>query len=325
MLLRWMATWPLPLVHALGAALGWGVYAASPTYRQRLRDNAAQAGLDVSTRRQAVAHAGRMVGELPYLWLRPRTQPLGARLLFDDASRALVEETLRQGRGLVLMTPHLGAFEVTAQAYAEHFGQAHPLTAMYRPARKAWLRDVQIKARDRPGLLTAPASLAGIRQMMRALRRGDTVGLLPDQVPPDGMGVWAPYFGRDAYTMTLAARLIQQTGATALLLTGERLPGGQGFRVRADVLPEALPSMQAVLVPAAGATEDAANREQKHHVACATSINRAMEMLVRRHPAQYLWGYHRYKAPRGSAATPGPPQAEPSPPNATPSSTKANP
>jgi Kdo2-lipid IVA lauroyltransferase/acyltransferase len=306
-LLRWIATWPLPLVHGLGVALGWGVFAASKTYRQRLRDNATQAGLDVATRRQAVAHAGRMVGELPYLWLRPRAQPLGARLQFDEASRALVDECLRQGRGLVLMTPHLGAFEVTAQAYAEHFGQAHPLTAMYRPARQPWLRDVQVTARDRPGLLTAPASLAGIRQMMRALRRGDTVGLLPDQVPPDGMGVWAPYFGRDAYTMTLAARLIQQTGATALLLTGERLPRGQGFRVRADALPEALPSMQGMLSPGAAAGDDAEDREQQHHIRCAAAINRAMEMLVRRHPEQYLWGYHRYKAPRPSVTSPSAP------------------
>jgi KDO2-lipid IV(A) lauroyltransferase len=58
------------------------------------------------------------------------------------------------------------------------------------------------------------------------------VGLLPDQVPPDGMGVWAPFYGRPAYTMTLAARLVQQTGAALLLIWAERLPAGRGWVLR---------------------------------------------------------------------------------------------
>ena len=101
---------------------------------------------------------------------------------------------------------------------------------LYRPARKAWLRELVDTSRTRPGLAVAPATLAGVRQMMRALRRGEAVGLLPDQVPPDGMGVWAPFFGRPAYTMTLAARLVQQTGAALLLAWGERLPRGAATR-----------------------------------------------------------------------------------------------
>ena len=87
--------------------------------------------------------------------------------------------------------------------------------------------------------------------MMRALRRGETVGLLPDQVPPEGMGVWAPFFGRPAYTMTLAARLVQQTGAAVLLLWGERLPRGARLRACAcSPLPEPLP-------PRAGGDDEA--------------------------------------------------------------------
>ncbi len=290
-LLRWMARWPLALLHGLGAALGWLVYTLSPSYRARLRGNATAAGLDAAMRRQSITHAGRMVGELPYLWLRPREQSLGARLHFTQGLD-VIQRALDEGRGLVLMTPHVGAFEVTAQAYAEHFGAQRPLTAMYRPARQAWLRDLQTTARDRPGLLTAPASLAGIRQMLRALRRGETVGLLPDQVPPDGMGVWAPYFGRNAYTMTLAARLIEMTGAAAVLMLCERLPRGQGYAVSAELMAEMLP-------PAPHTKQDEAS-ELAHQVACATAINRAMENLVRRQPSQYLWGYHRYKQPRSN-------------------------
>jgi KDO2-lipid IV(A) lauroyltransferase len=160
------------------------------------------------------------------------------------------------------------------------------MVALYRPARQAWLRELEETARHRPGLLTAPASLAGVRQMLRALRAGQTVGLLPDQVPPDGMGVWAPFFGVPAYTMTLAARLAQQTGAPQLLLLGERLPLAAGWCVRVFDPPEPLPA--------------AAGDDEAHQIACATVLNRWMEFLVRQCPEQYLWGYHRYRGPRGT-------------------------
>jgi KDO2-lipid IV(A) lauroyltransferase len=296
-LLRWLARLPIRVMHGMGALFGWLVYALSPSYRRRLQANVAAAGFGDDVRRSAVAQAGRMVAELPYLWLRPRQDGLGRHLRFGDDDAARIDTALAAGRGLVLMTPHIGAFEVCAQAYAERFGSRHPMTAMYRPARQAWLREMQLTARDRPGLLTAPASLAGIRQMLKALRRGDTVGLLPDQVPPEGMGVWAPYFGREAYTMTLAARLVQQTGATALLMVCERLPQGRGFAVRVRELPDTLPAPPPQ--PRDEATDAA------HQRACATVINRAMEALVREHPDQYLWGYHRYKQPRRAVEASG--------------------
>ena len=96
-------------------------------------------------------------------------------------------------------------------------------------------------------------------------------------------GVWAPFFGRPAYTMTLAQRLVQQTGATLLVLCCERLPRGAGFTVH--VLPPLAP------LPAAADTEAA-------QVEAATVINRTMEHIIARWPHQYLWGYHRYKSPR---------------------------
>jgi KDO2-lipid IV(A) lauroyltransferase len=286
-LLRRLSHRSLGFLHALGALMGWCAYLLSGSYRARVRRNADAAGASVAQRRAAIAHAGQMVAELPRLWLRPPTQALAPAVQWVDADK--IEAALGAGRGLVLLTPHLGAFEVTAQAYAERFGARQPLVALYRPARQAWLRELEETARKRPGLLTAPASLAGVRQMLRALRQGQTVGLLPDQVPPEGMGVWAPFFGRPAYTMTLAAKLVLQTGAAVLLLLCERLPQAQGWRISVFDLPEALPAAAAF-----GADEAA------HQLACATVINHAMEFLVRRCPEQYLWGYHRYKQPRSA-------------------------
>ena len=280
-LFGWLARRPLWLLHGVGAVLGWATYWASPSYRRRFNDNVRQAGIEPGAARPAVAEAGRMVAELPFLWLRPAAEPIGPSLVWHG--QALLRAALQSGRGVVMLTPHMGCFEVTAQAIAQdHAAEFGPLTVLFRPARKVLLREFTDASRARHGVATAPATLAGVRQMIRALRRGQAVGLLPDQVPPEGMGVWVPFFGKPAYTMTLAARLVQQTGAVPLLIWGERLGGGAGYAVHVSELDEALP------------TTDPAQAES------AALINRAMERLIRQCPQQYLWGYHRYKQPRSA-------------------------
>jgi KDO2-lipid IV(A) lauroyltransferase len=282
-LFRWLSHRPLWFLHGIGAALGWITYWASPTYRQRFNANALQAGVAREASRPAIAAAGRLVAEMPFLWLRPATEPIRPQLEWQGQD--LLTAALGTGRGVVILTPHMGSFEVTAQAYAQEFAPKFgPITVLYRPARKPLLRELMDRSRARAGVATAPAALAGVRQMIRALRRGEAVGLLPDQVPPEGMGVWVPFFGKPAYTMTLAARLVQQTGAALLLAWGERLPHGAGYTVRLSELGEALPQHDP------GQAESAA------------VINRAMERLILQCPQQYLWGYNRYKTPR----SPGP-------------------
>jgi KDO2-lipid IV(A) lauroyltransferase len=274
-LYRLVSGWPLGLLHALGAALGWLTWLASPTYRRRLAAHARLAGYRFAEVRPAVAHAGRMALETPRLWFGPPVP-----IQWDGTD--VVDAAYAAGRGVVFLTPHLGCFEITAQGLAERYRARYgPITVLYRPARQAALARVVETARRREGLETAPTTLAGVRQMMKALRVGRAIGLLPDQVPPEGMGQWAPFFGQPAYTMTLAARLLLQTGATPLLVWGERLPGGQGFCLHFRALAE----------PLAGELAPA-----------VAQINRAMERLIRECPQQYLWGYGRYKTPRPATA-----------------------
>lgn len=268
---RFFSILPLWLLHALGFAMGWAAFLGSPTYRRRFVENAALAGYRFAQVRAAVAHAGRMVAELPRLWL-------GATPPYRLVGEACVEQAYAAGRGIVFLTPHLGCFELSAQAVAQRWSATHgPITVLYRPARQPWLAKVMETARNRPGMTAVPTTLAGVRQMIKALRRGEAVGLLPDQVPPEGQGLWAPFFGRDAYTMTLAVRLAQQTGATVLLVRAERLPWGKGYVVYLEPMPDPL-----------GDALDAA----------VLQINRAMEHVIRQCPQQYLWGYARYKQPR---------------------------
>lgn len=268
---RFFSRWPLWALHLLGAGLGWVVWGLSPTYRRRFMANVRQAGLGWAQAWPAVAHAGRMTAELPRLWLGAP-----ARVVWDN-DQAVVQ-AYAAGQGVLLLTPHLGCFEITAQALAERFSAQHgPLTVLYRPARQAGLAQVMAQARNRPGLEAVPTTLAGVRQMIKSLRAGRAVGLLPDQVPPEGLGQWAPFFGKPAYTMTLAARLALQTGAQVVLIWGERLSWGRGYRLHAASLGHALSSDLDTAV---------------------VQINQAMERLVKACPQQYLWGYARYKRPR---------------------------
>ena len=276
-MLRWFrffSHWPLWALHALGWLGGWAAWLLSGSYRRRFLDNARQAGLGLRAVLGAVGHSGRMSAELPRLWLG-RTPHLEWA---DDRAAA---EAYAQGQGVLFLTPHMGCFEVTAQALALRFGAQHGgLTVLYRPARLAALNEVMALARNRPGLQAVPTTLAGVRQMIKALRAGKAVGLLPDQVPPEGMGLWAPYFGQPAYTMTLAARLALQTGARVVLIWGERLPWGGGYRLHTKPLGHDLSADLETAV---------------------VQINQAMEAMVRVCPQQYLWGYARYKAPRKDA------------------------
>ena len=271
---RFFSVFPLWLLHIIGCVLGWVAFAASGVYRQRFLANAALAGYSFAQVRAAVGHAGRMVAELPRLWL-------GAPVPVRIEGEPCVEQAWAAGRGVIFLTPHLGCFEMSAQAIATRWSaQQGPITVLYRPARQAWLAKVMETARNRPGMQAVPTTLAGVRQMIKALRRGEAVGLLPDQVPPEGLGVWSPVFGKPAYTMTLAARLALQTGATVLLVRCEREPMGRGFVMYAEPLPKPL-----------DADLETAVRQ----------VNEAMEHVIRQCPGQYLWGYGRYKQPRAEA------------------------
>jgi Kdo2-lipid IVA lauroyltransferase/acyltransferase len=277
---RWISAWPLGLLHAIGGLLGWLVWLLSPTYRRRLRENAELAGVPASARRRSIAEAGRMVAETPWLWLHADNDMLAGKVTWRNPQA--LDAAVAERCPLVILTPHMGSFEVAARAYTLRHGHVQPVTVLYRPARQRVLREFQEESRKRPTMPTAPANLAGVRQMLRALKRRESVGLLPDQVPPEAQGVWAPFFGKPAYTMTLATRLMQQTGARCVVLRCERLSRGAGFVVHVTELARALP-------PAAdeGALAEA-----------ATIINETMEQVILSDPGQYLWGYNRYKPPR---------------------------
>ena len=275
-LFRLLSALPLPVLHVLGSALGWLVYLASPSYRRRLRSNLSGAGFGQHLH-AAVAESGKAIVELAFVWC---ARPERVAALATDENWDYVQGVLDRGQGILFLTPHLGCFEITAQQIALRT----KLTVMYRPPKKAALKPLIEGARARHNLHLAPANLSGVRILAKCLKRGEPVGVLPDQVPQEGEGVWAPFFGRQAYSMTLPAKLAQLGQAAIILVYAERRPGGQGFIVR--------------FVPFEGDLSGTAAEQ-------ASTINRAMEQLIARAPAQYFWSYNRYKHPDGVAAPDG--------------------
>jgi KDO2-lipid IV(A) lauroyltransferase len=266
----------LSVLHWLGAVLGWAMYGISPTYRRHLKQNLERAGYrDTSIRRAAIAHAGRMLAETPAMWLRPQKDVAG--LVIAVQGLELVEAARARGKALLFLTPHMGSFEIAAQYAAQLF----PMTVLYRAPKMGWLEPLMRAGRGRGGVRLVPADLGGVREVFAALKRREAVGFLPDQVPGEGEGEWAEFFGQLAYTATLAPKLARRADVACLLAYAKRLPRGAGYGIFLRALPPAVPAETPV-----------------------RRLNRALEDLVRECPEQYLWGYNRYKTPGGAKPRP---------------------
>jgi Kdo2-lipid IVA lauroyltransferase/acyltransferase len=273
-LFRFLARLPLSLLHNLGALMGLVAWLASPTYRRNVHTFMGHAGL-LPHRWRAIAESGKTIFELPKVWLRPYEEIISR--VVKVSGWEVVQQSHDAKRGLIILTPHLGCFEMIAQYLASH----RPMTALYRPPKQAWLEPIIREGRGAKVKL-APADMSGVRRLLKALKAGETIGILPDQVPGNGEGAWSSFFGQPAYTMTLAARLTA-TDADVVFCYAERLPYGAGYHLH----------FRAPLTPLQGDLNER-----------ATQINQEVEALIRECPAQYLWGYNRYKVPR-NAGLPG--------------------
>lgn len=280
-LLRLLARIPLRWQHALGAALGHLAYRLGPRYAHRMRKHLRNSGLCRDEAqfqrvlRANIAETGKQSIESLALWFRPQAE--AAALVRSCEGEAAVLDVYRSGQGIILLTPHLGCFEVSAIYAAERF----PITVLYRPPRIAWLEHLIVAGRGRGNEKLAPASLAGVRSLFRALKTGEAVGILPDQAPGRGEGVWADFFGRPAYTMTLVGRLWEAARPAVFVAAALRRPHGEGYDIHVE-------RVEGDLAGEAGARR----------------INAAIEAAVRRCPEQYLWSYNRYKRPRGAPPSP---------------------
>lgn len=259
---------PLRLLHCLGAALGWLLFYCMPQAKKRAIANIRQSQLaknpaDIKKiARKSFAEIGKTMFETPMIWQKKEADILC--LVQQIHGWENVNNALQTGKGIIFLTPHLGCFEITSIYY----GSQHPITVLYRPPKLKWLESLILQGRARTGVTLAAASTHGVRKLMQALKRGEAIGILPDQIPAAGEGEWADFFGKPAYTMSLASKLSEKTDATVIMAFGERLDNGAGYALH-------LSKIDSIATPAL--------------------LNKAIEQQIAEQPSQYLWSYNRYK------------------------------
>jgi Kdo2-lipid IVA lauroyltransferase/acyltransferase len=272
-LVKLFAILSLPCLHRLGVGLGWLIYFCSPKSGSMQKENIKNSGLAKNDAQfkailhENIAETGKAILETLGIWQKKETEILP--FVKQVHHWQVVDDALKLGKGLIFITPHLGCFEITSIYY----GSKHPITVLYRAPKQAWLMPLIEAGRSRTGVTLAEANAAGVRKLMQALKRNEAIGILPDQIPAEGEGEWADFFGKPAYTMTLASKLAEKTGAAVILAFGERLPNGAGYAIHLSRL------------------EDGA-------IATPALLNKAIEAQIAQNPSQYLWRYNRYKQRR---------------------------
>ena len=271
-LVRSVARLPLPVIHRLGAIVGLLIEAWPNRQRRNALLNIGLCLPHLSPseqrrmRRRCFRELGKTYFEIGYLWLRPVAQVLS--LVREVRGAELLQR--RDGKGLIVLSPHLGAWEL-AGLYLAAQG---PTAIFYKPQK--YLDDLIRSARGRSGAELAPITAKGIRVLVQALEQGRFVGVLPDQEPKADKGaVFAPFFGEPAFTMLLVNRLARRTGAAVIFMFAERLEHDAGFRLHCIPAPPGVTS------------ED--------DLEAATALNAGIAQCVETCPEQYLWPYRRFR------------------------------
>ena len=270
---KFLAQFSLPTIHRFGGFFGGLIHFFTPANSKVQGANLLQSGLANSNLdeilKQNIAENGKGLLETLAIWQKPEAELLA--LVKNVYGWHIVEAALKAGKGIIFLTPHLGCFEITSIYY----GSKNPITVLFRPPKLKWLAGLMDAGRSRKGIVLAEANASGVRKLMQALKRGEAIGILPDQIPKAGEGEWADFFGKPAYTMTLACKLAEKTSATVIMAFGKRLENGSGYNIHLTHI---------------------------ESIATTSLLNKAIEAQVAKIPSQYLWRYDRYKQRRYALA-----------------------
>ncbi|MBL4819818.1 MAG: hypothetical protein JKY98_02350 [Gammaproteobacteria bacterium] len=281
LILRICAWLPLGMVQAVAGALGKLMNWRPTRMKQTTVKNLSECFPDLTAEqlgnltRLSLQHTAMTSLEMGKCWLWPVEKTMG--MIVQVEGEEVLEEARSTGKGVVLLGPHLGNWEL----FGYYFSEQIPSTFMYQAPKNKHF-DMMIKsARSRGHARLAPASSQGVGVLLKALKKGELVGILPDQEPAVESGDFAPFFGVPALTMTLVTRLVNRTGARVICGYAERLPKGQGFKI---IIKRADPLIY--------------HSDPKKSL---EGLNRSVEECVNQAKEQYQWEYKRFKRrPDGS-------------------------
>ncbi|HIE40966.1 MAG TPA: lipid A biosynthesis acyltransferase [Thiomicrorhabdus sp.] len=273
-LFSWMPYW---LIQKVGTAIGYLLIWLPNSHKTIAQKNlkVAYPNLNASEQHQLVKQTlialGKVTSELgaAWCWRYEHLQPL----LKEVKGQHLLDEAIAQKKGIIFLAPHMGNWELIGPIVSAQ----HAATFLYRPPNIPSVESFMVNARGRFGANLAPTNLRGVRTLIKALNHQEATVILPDQDPGASGGVYAPFYGRPARTMTLVSKLIQKTDSTVLFMVLKRLPDAQGF----------------CLHYLAADPEIASSNELK----ATTALNRGVERCIQLAPEQYLWSYKRYRKP----------------------------
>ena len=218
--------------------------------------------------RRSLAHSTATMLELGFAWMSNPERVEAA--IVEVNGRELLDDARAEGRGVIVLAPHFGNWEVLNFWLSGHF----PFTAMYEPPKLAPLDPIIRQGRERRGARLVPTTPRGVAALLKAIKRTEAIGILPDQEPDWGSGVFAPFYGRLAYTATLLPKLVARTEARVVTGVALRVPG-KGFAVH--------------LLAADARVYD------PDEATSATGVNASVEAAIALDPAQYQWEYKRYR------------------------------
>lgn len=275
--------------HAL-RALAWLAGCAGPGLRGRiaariadraLRRNTAIArvaarnlrlvGLDASMARATLVQTVLTFVESLNFWTRPRASTLGCISGVEGLEHL---EAAERAGAVVVVAPHYGNWELLLQWVAAR----RPTTLLYTRGKSPAVDGFLRRVRERDGVTAVPADAHGLRPLLMALKRRESLGITPDQTPDDAGGRWSPFFGVPALTMTLLHRLAARHPETCFVLAAAERDADGRFRILVQPLPASVTS---------GTVQDGVD-----------ALNLAIEAMVRRDPTQYQWTYKRFKGQR---------------------------
>lgn len=271
---RRLSRWPLTRLWWLASRLGPLVHRFSQRERSvtEINLNTVYPALNACERqhlaRASLRHSTATMLELGHAWMAP-PERVDASIIRVHG-RDKLDGARAEGRGVIVLAPHFGNWEVLNFWLSSHF----PFTAMYEPPKIAALDPVIRQGRERMGATLVPTNPRGVAALLKALKRSEAIGILPDQEPNWGSGVFAPFFHRDAYTGTLLPKLVARTQARVVTGIAKRVPD-QGFEIH---------------------FLDADERVYSHEeTTSATGVNACVEAAIALDPAQYQWEYKRYR------------------------------
>ena len=222
-----------------------------------------------SMARSSLRHTGQTMMEIPLMWEWPVERCLG--LIQEIEGEELLANAKKDGRGLLLLAPHLGNWELTGL----YFSSRYRMAALYSPPNIKEFEDYMIRVRGRLGSELVRGDRRGLARLIALLREGQVTGILPDQSPRGKGNAYAPFFGMDVRTMTLVSRLLQKSGAKPLMTYSERLKDGRGFRLVIRECENGISDSDPIIA--------------------TTALNRSIENVVREIPEQYQWEYKRFR------------------------------